>query len=85
MMRCPKCERLPSSVLKTERPVDEGMDNVKRRRRVCRNCRYFFYTYEIPEEAFRKLCPKDPNAVEPVPDKIRTPLRTKKRSDTSSQ
>jgi len=77
-MRCPKCDRLPSSVLKTERPVDEGMDNVKRRKRVCRNCRHFFYSYEIPEAEFRKLCPKQPE--KPV-EAERTPLRTKKRSD----
>lgn len=79
-MRCPKCDRLPSSVLKTERPVDEGMDNVKRRRRVCRHCRHFFFSYEIPEAEFRKLCPK-PEQPDHQSEKVRTPLRTKKRSE----
>lgn len=76
-MRCPKCDRLPTSVIKTERPVDEGMDGVKRRRRVCRNCRHVFQTFEIPESEFRKLSPK-PEIPSEDQDTVRSPLRTKK-------
>ena len=74
-MRCPNCDRLPTSVLKTERAVDEGMDNIKRRRRICRNCRKIFQTFEVVEDAFRKICPAMPK---PVEEKAkRSPLKTK--------
>lgn len=76
-MRCPKCDQLPTSVLKTERPIDEKLDNLKRRRRVCRNCRHLFHTYEIPESEFRQLYPKDIELS--MEDRQRTPLKSKNK------
>jgi len=56
-MRCPNCDRLSTSVLKTIIPVDENIDNIKWRRRKCSNCKHDFKTFEITEEEFRKLHP----------------------------
>ena len=76
-MRCPKCDQLPSPVLKTERPVE--FDNVKRRRRRCRNCRKDFYTYEVSEDEFKKL---HPNIITPATEKVeRSPLKTKAKKE----
>lgn len=85
-MRCPNCDRLPTSVLKTEMPIDEGMDNVKRRRRVCRNCRKYFQTFEVTEAEFRKLCPKpEVKDQDKESDAVRSPLRTKKRNESEKE
>lgn len=81
-MRCPKCDQLPTSVLKTERPIDEGYDNVKRRRRVCRNCRHYFHTYEINEDDFKKIYPDAGKQVDTSTPK-RTPLLTKSKRNSS--
>jgi len=77
-VRCPKCDQLPTSVLKTERPIDEGYDNVKRRRRVCRNCRHYFHTYEIHEDDFKRIHPHAGKS-ESVAKPQRTPLLTKSK------
>lgn len=56
-MNCPFCALRPTGVVKTERPLDEGMDEgeVKRRRRICRNCGRDFHTFEVHESVFRTL------------------------------
>ena len=58
-MKCPTCAQHDSKVLKTERPIDESaafpFGTLKRRRRACKDCRRTFFTYEIHEEAFRKM------------------------------
>ncbi len=58
-MKCPHCERFPTSVKQTTRPLDEGLDygDVKRRLRKCRSCSRNFTTFEIHEDLFRKLAP----------------------------
>lgn len=76
-MRCPKCDQLPTSVLKTERPIEPGYDGVKRRRRVCRNCRHYFHTYEIHEPDYKQINPHAGEVSEKKPE--RSPLRTKKK------
>jgi transcriptional regulator NrdR family protein len=79
-MRCPKCDQLPTSVLKTERPVEEGLDNVKRRRRVCRNCRHYFHTYEVHEPEYQRMNPHiDLSQKRSKPH--RSPLKTKNKKD----
>lgn len=60
-MKCPHCSQHDSKVLKTERPIDEdysvkfpfGM--LKRRRRKCKTCYRTFFTFEVHEEAFRRM------------------------------
>jgi transcriptional regulator NrdR family protein len=44
-------------VIKTERPLDEGLEagDVKRRTRKCRECSRTFTTFEIQEDLFREL------------------------------
>jgi transcriptional regulator NrdR family protein len=75
-MRCPKCDRLPTAVLKTESPIDEGVYNIKRRTRRCRNCRETFLTFEVTESEFRKLGKATNSVVESTNSKV---------PDTSSQ
>lgn len=82
-MRCPKCEQLPTSVLKTERPVDEGYDNVKRRRRVCRNCRHYFFTFEVSEDEFKKLYPNAGKVEDIKPQRNPLLTKTKRKQDGS--
>lgn len=77
-MRCPLCDRVPTYVLKTERPVDLGIDNVKRRRRRCRNCRGTFYTYEVSEDRFKQIPEVD---LTPREKPSRTPLKDRKKED----
>jgi len=63
-------------VLKTERPIDESASfpfgTLKRRRRECKDCKRTFFTYEIHEDAFRKML----TLMEGAPS--RRALRTKK-------
>ena len=61
-MRCPFCTGLPSSVLQTTRPLDEGLDygDIKRRLRKCGACSKNFTTFEIQESLFRRLSIRDP-------------------------
>lgn len=54
-MRCPRCDGLPTSVLKTERPIDKHVYGVKQRRRRCRTCQHDFYSYEVGEDEFAAL------------------------------
>lgn len=56
-MKCPHCDRFPTAVKKTTRPLDEGLEygDVKQRLRKCRSCSRNFNTFEIHEELFRKL------------------------------
>ena len=67
-----------SKVLKTERPITEDyvrlfpFGTLKRRRRECKECRRAFFTFEIHEEAFRKML----TLMEGAP--ARRSLRTKK-------
>lgn len=60
-MKCPKCTSLPSNVLKTEQPIDEGLEygDVKRRLRKCRECGRNFKTFEVHESIYRVLFPKN--------------------------
>lgn len=81
-MRCPKCDSLPTAVIKTERPVDEGLDGVKRRKRRCRNCRHISQTFEIPESEYRKLYPAPEKA--PEEKAVRSPLKTKLKKEKSN-
>ena len=48
---------MPSGVLQTTRPIDEGLDygEVKRRLRKCRECATNFTTFEIHESLFRSF------------------------------
>jgi len=59
-MRCPYCTGLKTYVLKTERPLDEGMceGDLKKRTRKCRQCAKNFATFEIHESTWRQT-PKD--------------------------
>lgn len=55
-MRCPHCSEVKTMVLKTERPLDEGMaeGDLKKRTRKCRNCARNFVTFEIHETVWRE-------------------------------
>ena len=55
-MRCPRCSEVKTMVVKTERPIDEGMieGDLKKRTRKCRNCGRNFVTFEIHESTFRQ-------------------------------
>jgi len=75
-MRCPNCDKLPTPVIKTER--DEAYDNVKRRKRVCRDCRHVFYTYEVTQDEFERIYPKDNDSPK---NGGRKPLRSKKEKE----
>ena len=61
-MKCPSCNSLPSSVLQTTRPLDEGVEYgaIKRRLRKCGKCEKNFTTFEIQESMFRLLSMRDP-------------------------
>ena len=77
-MKCPNCFAHNSKVLKTERPLDEGMEfgRLKRRRRQCKECRRSFFTFEIHEDVFRKMLVLMEGVVPALP--TRRSLRTKK-------
>lgn len=49
-------------VLKTERPLDEGLEegDLKRRTRKCRKCGRNFVTFEIHESLWRQRPREDP-------------------------
>ena len=55
-MRCPHCTGYKTFVLKTERPLDEGMEegDLKKRTRKCRECARNFVTFEVHESFWRK-------------------------------
>ena len=62
-MRCPKCVGISTShVLRTTRPLDEGLNygDVKQRLRKCRECRGNFTTFEVQESYFRRLAVTPP-------------------------
>ena len=75
-MRCPRCAYPKTSVIKVQRPLDESVHfpegTLKRRRRRCNECQRAFLTYEIHEEAFRRML----TLMEGAP--VRRPLRTKR-------
>lgn len=56
-MRCPYCADPKTGVLKTERPIDEGLaeGEIKRRTRKCRACARNFVTFEIHESTWRQV------------------------------
>ena len=56
-MRCPYCTEVTTSVKRTVRPVNEGLEHgdVKQRLRQCRSCSRYFNTYEVHESQFRTL------------------------------
>jgi len=56
-MRCPHCTGCKTFVLKTERPLDEGMaeGDLKKRTRKCRECAKNFVTFEIHESTWRQV------------------------------
>lgn len=55
-MRCPKCDSAQTYVVKTLTPIDKMVESLKQRRRVCRDCRDRFTTFEIGEDEFNALC-----------------------------
>lgn len=61
-MRCPHCVGPKTYVLKTERPLDEGLDEgfIKKRTRKCRNCAKNFVTFEVHESTWRQVPREDP-------------------------
>lgn len=61
-MRCPACIGPKTYVLKTERPLDEGLDEgfIKKRTRKCRHCAKNFVTFEIHEQTWRREVKPDP-------------------------
>ncbi len=89
-MRCPHCTCCPSTVSKTTRPLDEGLDegDVKQRLRKCRNCSLSFTTYEIHEDKFRTLSgvpSKRELKAEATPILSRKPLLAEDRKPTRSK
>ena len=74
-MRCPHCHTRPSSVLRTTRPLNEGLEEglVKERLRKCRNCGKNFSTFEIHESLFRTITERNKTL-------SRTPLSRRKKS-----
>lgn len=55
-VRCPKCDSAQTYVVKTLTPIDKMVESLKQRRRVCRDCRDRFTTFEIGEDEFNALC-----------------------------
>ena len=55
-MKCPDCDG-KSYVVKTERTEESrlGDVDVKKRRRVCRNCYGAFYTFEVYSKNYKDL------------------------------
>jgi len=71
-MRCPHCTASKTGVLKTERPIDEGMDEgcIKKRTRKCRECARNFVTFEIYESVWRDLPDKPELERRPLLDSL---------------
>jgi len=67
-VRCPRCSEVKTMVIKTERPLDEGLKegDIKRRTRKCRNCGRNFPTFEIHESTFRQVIAAPPLERKPL-------------------
>lgn len=55
-MRCTHCGYAKTYVVKTLLPVDKVVESVKSRRRICNGCKRDFWTYEVNEAEFGRLC-----------------------------
>lgn len=73
-MRCPRCTAPKTYVLKTERPLDEGMSegDLKKRTRKCRECARNFVTFEIHENTWRQLPKEEPLTRRPLLNEVAT-------------
>lgn len=69
-MRCPHCAGVKTYVIKTQRPIDEGLQegNIKRRTRKCRQCAENFVTFEIHEATWRETPEAEPLIRRPLLD-----------------
>ena len=72
-MKCPRCENEKTYVLKTTRPEEKSIDCVKQRRRVCKQCKRPFMTFEVFEADYDRLM----NLIK-LEGPTRSPLQTRK-------
>lgn len=86
-MRCPHCKSRRSSVSKTTRPLDEGLEEgeIKRRLRKCRDCDRNFVTFEVHAGFLRSLrgqsLVEHAQPAQETPALARRPLLMKKPTD----
>ena len=76
-MKCLRCKCEESKIVRTwpRFKLTEDQDSpLKKRKRVCKECKQFFFTYEVPACDYRRLM----MLAEVQEGLIRTPLQSKK-------